>query len=399
MNSSYLIATRRTPIGRYLGALAGYSAVELGAIAARAAIADCGIDPGDIDEAIIGNVLQAGLGQNPARQVAIAASIPPEKSALTVNMVCGSGLRAVMLADNLIRSGDAETILAGGIESMSSAPHLVRGCRSGWKFGDQTLIDSMLHDGLTCPFEKWPMGHAAEHTARSIGVGREELDRYSAESHASAVAAQERGVFEREIAPIRSISRKGIETTIDQDEPPRRDATVESLTRLVPAFETDGVVTAGNASSLADGAATLVVSSAAVVRKLDKPPLARIVASAISGGEPRELFFAPVRAIQKAIARANLKIQDIDLFEINEAFAAQMVACVRGLGLDRSRVNVNGGAIALGHPIGASGARILGSLALELERRNETFGVAAACLGGGNAVAVVVGRDRVPSKI
>jgi acetyl-CoA C-acetyltransferase len=347
----------------------------------------------------MGNVVQAGLGQNPARQAALFGGLPPEVSAFTVNMVCGSGLRAVMLADNLIRSGDAETILAGGIESMSSAPHLVRGCRSGWKFGDQTLIDSMLHDGLTCPFEKWPMGHAAEHTARSIGVGREELDRYSAESHASAVAAQERGVFEREIAPIRSISRKGIETTIDQDEPPRRDATVESLTRLVPAFETDGVVTAGNASSLADGAATLVVSSAAVVRKLDKPPLARIVASAISGGEPRELFFAPVRAIQKAIARANLKIQDIDLFEINEAFAAQMVACVRGLGLDRSRVNVNGGAIALGHPIGASGARILGSLALELERRNETFGVAAACLGGGNAVAVVVGRDRVPSKI
>lgn len=391
MRGSLIHSAKRTPIGRYLGGLASLGAVELGARAAAAAVGAAGIDPARIDEAIIGNVIAAGLGQSPARQVAIRAGIPASASALTINMVCGSGLRAVMLADALIRAGEARAILAGGIESMSNAPHLVRGGRLGWKFGDQTLVDAMQNDGLTCPFEHWPMGKAAEYTARKARIDRAAVDAFALESHRRAVHTRDAGGFAAEIEPIERVT-KGKTERIVHDENPRAEASAESLAGLAPAFEAEGIVTAGNSSSLADGAAMLVIGSADSDFK-SAPPLARIRACATSGGEPRDLFFAPIRAIGAAVAEAGLRMSEIDLFEINEAFAAQMLACMNALELAPDRVNVNGGAIALGHPIGASGARILVTLLHAMKSRGARLGVAAACLGGGNAVAVVVERE------
>ena len=386
-----ILSACRTPIGRYLGGLASKTAVELGIVAARGAIDRARVDTGRIDEAIVGCVLPAGLGQAPARQVALGAGMPPTSSALTVNMVCGSGLRAVMLAESAIRAGAADLVLAGGMESMSNAPHLLSGGRSGWKIGEKALVDSMLHDGLTCAVEGWPMGMAAERTAEACGLFRSDLDSYAAESQRRAAAAIASGAFREEIVPVDLPGKKG-PTALDADEGPRPETTVESLGRLAPAFKPEGIVTAGNASTLSDGAAMLVIASETTSRDLGIPPMARILASATSGLDPRDLFLAPIGAIKKALSKADLAPDAIDLYEINEAFAAQMLGCVRGLELDPERVNVRGGAIALGHPIGASGARVLVTLLHALKARGGRYGVAALCLGGGNAVAMVVER-------
>jgi acetyl-CoA C-acetyltransferase len=387
-----ILASCRTPIGRYLGSLSGLTAVDLGVVAAKEAFRRAGVDPTQVDEAIVGNVLSAGVGQAPARQVALRAGMDPRSSALTVNMVCGSGLRAVMLAASAIAAGDSRIVLAGGIESMSNAPHLLRKGRQGWKLGDAALVDSMLSDGLTCPFEGWPMGRAAELTAEGCGLSREALDGWAAESHRRAVAAIKEGAFATEIVPVPVESKKGV-TEVFHDEGPRPETTREALARLAPSFQESGVVTAGNASQLSDGAAMLVVASRAEAERIGVAPVARILASGISGGAPRDLFLAPIEAINVAVARAGLALDAIDLFEINEAFASQLLGCVQGLGIDPSKVNVHGGAIALGHPIGASGARVLVTLLHALERRKARYGVASLCLGGGNAVAVVVERE------
>ena len=389
--SAVILSACRTPIGKYLGGLSSRSAAQLGVVAAVEAIRRSGVDPGLIDEAIVGHVLAAGSGQAPARQVALGAGMPSTSSALTVNMVCGSGLRAVMLADSAIRSGDAKIVLAGGMESMSNAPHLLRNGRSGWKLGDAALVDSMLHDGLTCATEGWPMGMAAERTAEVVGLNRGELDEFAVESQKRAAQAQASGRFDREIVPVSLPGRKG-ETIVDKDEGPRGDSTSEGLARLAPAFKPEGVVTAGNASTLSDGAAIVVVTSEAKARTLDRAPMARIVASAISGTDPRDLFLAPIGAVRAVLKKAGLTSGDIDLYEINEAFASQLLGCVRGLEIDLDRVNVNGGAIALGHPIGASGARVLVTLLHAMEQRDARRGLAALCLGGGNAVAMIVER-------
>jgi acetyl-CoA C-acetyltransferase len=386
-----ILSACRTPIGRFLGGLAGKTAVELGTAAARDAIERAGVDPAGVEEAIVGCVLTAGAGQAPARQVAIGAGMGPSSSALTVNMVCGSGLRAVMLAETAIRAGAEGPILAGGMESMSNAPHLLAGGRSGWKLGEKPLVDSLLHDGLTCAIEGWPMGMAAERVAETCGLTRADLDAFAAESQRRAGAAIASGAFREEIVPVEVRSGKGTET-IDADEGPRPDTTPASLSRLGPAFKPDGVVTAGNASTLSDGAAMLVVVPESAAGGSGSSPMARIVASATSGLEPRDLFLAPIGAIRRALSKAGLRPDAIDLYEINEAFAAQMLGCIRGLELDPARVNVNGGAIALGHPIGASGARVLVTLLHALKARGGRLGVAALCLGGGNAVAMVVER-------
>ncbi|HEV3122910.1 MAG TPA: acetyl-CoA C-acyltransferase [Isosphaeraceae bacterium] len=392
MAEPVILSACRTPIGRYLGGLAPSTAVELGVVAARGALARAGVDAGGVGDAIVGNVLSAGLGQAPARQVALGAGLPPTSSALTVNMVCGSGLRAVMLAANAIAAGEAELVLAGGIESMSNAPHLLRGGRAGWKVGDAALVDSMLFDGLTCAFAHWPMGEAAERTASQCGLARPELDAFALESHRRACQAQAAGAFEREIVPVQ-VEGKKVVTTIRDDEGPRRDTTAAALAALAPSFRADGLVTPGNSSMISDGAAMVVVSSDAHARRLGRAPMARIVASAISGTDPRDVFLAPIGAIRAVLARAKLAPEQIDLYEINEAFAAQMLACMRSLELDPAKVNVHGGAIALGHPIGASGARVLTTLLFALEKYEKRRGLAALCLGGGNAVAMIVERD------
>ena len=387
-----ILSACRTPIGRYLGGLSGQSAVALGVVAARAVLDRAGVEPARVDEAIVGNVLSAGLGQAPARQVALGAGMPSTAGALTINMVCGSGLRAVMLASAAIRAGDATLVLAGGIESMSNAPHLLQGGRTGWKAGDRSLVDSMLHDGLTCAIEGWPMGHAAERTAEQCGLTRSDLDACALESQRRAAAAQTSGAFRAEIVPVPVAGKKGTTSSIDADEGPRAGTTLEALGALAPAFRPDGVVTAGNASTLSDGAAMVVVADEALARDLGARPMARIVASAISGLDPRDLFLAPIGAIRKVLAQAGLAADEIDLYEINEAFASQLLGCVRVLELDPAKVNVHGGAIALGHPIGASGARVLVTLLHALQRHEKRIGVAALCLGGGNAVALMVER-------
>jgi acetyl-CoA C-acetyltransferase len=361
-------------------------------VSAREALRRAQVDPSAIDETIIGNVLAAGLGQAPARQVALGAGVPASSSALTVNMVCGSGLRAVMLAATAIRAGEAHLVLAGGMESMSNAPHLLRGARTGWKLGDGALLDHLMVDGLLCAVECWPMGMAAERTAEGARLTRAELDAYALESQRRALAAQESGAFSAEIVPVAVPGKKG-ETVVSADEGPRADSTLEALARLTPSFKPDGVVTPGNSSQLSDGSAMLVVASREGAKRCGAEPLARVVAWATAGLEPRDLFLAPIGAIQRVLDRAGLRADQVDLFEINEAFASQTLADIRALELDPARVNVNGGAIALGHPIGASGARILTSLLYALRHRGGRYGCAALCLGGGNAVAMVVERS------
>jgi len=385
MPDAYILSAVRTPIGKFLGGLSDLAAPKLGAFVVAEAVKRANLQPSQIDEVILGHVLQAGVGQAPARQAALLGGMPDTIPAYAVNKVCGSGLKAVMLAAQAIRAGDATTVLAGGMESMSNAPFLLPKVRQGYKYGDQTAKDALIHDGLWCSFENWPMGDAAEYIAGKCGIDRADQDRLSAQSHRRAAAAWKNGSFAGEVLPI-SVGSGAKAATISQDEGIRVESTPESLAKLKPAFKPDGTVTAGNASQLSDGAAALIVSS----QTFDTKPLAKIVSYATSGVAPKDIFIAPVPAIHKALALANLKLSDIDLFELNEAFAAQMLACGKELGLDESRVNVNGGAIALGHPIGASGARVLVTLIHALHERGLKRGVASLCLGGGNAVAMVI---------
>jgi len=391
MADAFLLSAVRTPIGKYLSALADVSAPQLGAVVVAEAIRRAGVSPDRVDEVILGNVLQAGLGQNPARQAALQAGLPDTIAALTANKVCGSGLKAVTLAGQAIRCGDADLIVAGGMESMSRAPYLLCNARTGWKYGDQKAVDAMVHDGLWCAFENWPMGEAAEHIAAQCSVSRADQDRFAAQSQSRAAAAWDQGAFQDEVVPV-SVGSGAKAKTVTRDEGLRPDTTVEALAKLRPSFRDTGTVTAGNSSMLSDGAAALVVASARAAERLGQKPLARIVASATSGVAPKDIFIAPVAAVRQVLDRANLRLQDIDLFELNEAFAAQMLACGKDLGLDESKVNVNGGAVALGHPIGASGARVLVTLLHALQRRGLKRGLASLCLGGGNAVAMIVER-------
>jgi acetyl-CoA C-acetyltransferase len=391
-----IVSAARTPIGRFLGGLASLSAPELGAIAIREALRRANVAPDAVGNVIMGNVLQGGVGQAPARQSALKAGLPGTVSAVTVNKVCGSGLEAVMLASSSIKAGDEEVVVAGGQESMSNSPYYVYGYRSGVKFGDQTLVDGLIKDGLWCSFCDVHMGGHADYTARKANVTREEQDIFAALSHSKAVAAIEGGKFKAEIVPVEITGRKGT-TVVDTDEGPRKDTTVETLTRLKPAFggkdkAQDLTVTAGNASSLNDGAAALVVVSEQYANDHGLEIMARVTGYATGGGEPQDLFFAPIVAVQKLMKKMGTKIGDYDLIEANEAFASQSIADARGLGWDDSRVNVNGGAIALGHPIGASGARILTTLLYALKDRGKRTGLATLCLGGGNAVALSVER-------
>ena len=391
MAEALLLSAVRTPIGKFLGSLAEVAAPQLGAIAIAEAMRRAGASGEAIDEVIVGNVLQAGLGQNPARQAALAAGLPDRIAAVTVNKVCGSGLKAVMLAAQAIRAGDADLIVAGGMESMSRAPHLLVGARAGWKFGDQKVIDGLQHDGLWCPFENWPMGQAAEHIAQKCGISREEQDRFAAQSQQRAARAWQEGKFADEVVPV-TVGSGPKPRVIAQDEGLRPDTTIEALAKLRPAFREGGTVTAGNASMLSDGAAAVLVGSPRAAERLGVQPLARIVAYATAGIAPRDIFLAPVLAIHQVLDKAGWTLNDVDLLEINEAFAAQVLADGQQLGLDEERLNVHGGAIALGHPIGASGTRVLVTLLHALGQRNARRGLACLCLGGGNAVALLVER-------
>jgi acetyl-CoA C-acetyltransferase len=391
MLDAFLTAAVRTPIGKYLGGLADVPAPDLGGRVLKETLTRGNLPATSVDEVILGSVLQAGLGQNPARQAALKAGLPDTVAAFTVNKVCGSGLKAVMLAAQAIRAGDADVILAGGMESMSRAPYLLFGARQGWKIGDQKAVDAMIHDGLWCAFEDWHMGEAAEHIAGKCGIARGEQDRFSVQSHQRAAQAWAQGAFNSEVVPI-TVGSGAKAKTIAQDEGFRADSSEAALAKLKPAFRPDGTVTAGNASMLSDGAAAIAVVSARGLEKLGGKPMARIVAYATSGIAPKDIFLAPVGAVRMVLEKAKLKIQDIDLFELNEAFAAQMLACNQNLRIDEAKLNVNGGAIALGHPIGASGTRVLVTLLHALERRNLRRGLASLCLGGGNAVAIIVER-------
>ena len=392
-----IVSAARTPIGKFLGGLAPLSAPELGAIAIRAAVERAGIDPQTIEEVIMGNVIQGGVGQAPARQAAMKSGIPATVSALTINKVCGSGLKAVMLAAQAIKAGDRQVIVAGGQESMSNAPYYNYGMRGGVKLGDQTLVDGMIKDGLWCAFCDVHMGGHAEYTAKKAGVSRQEQDDFAARSHAKAVAAMEAGNFKDEIVPVQIPGRKG-PTTVSADEGPRKDTTAETLGKLRPAFPSksgdnkDLSVTAGNASSLNDGAAALVVTSEEFARAHGLTILARIDAYATGATEPQDLFFAPIHAVQNLMKKSGTTIGDYDLIEANEAFASQALADGAGLDWSWDRVNVNGGAIALGHPLGASGARIVTTLVHELRRRGARYGLATMCIGVGQGIAMIVER-------
>ncbi|HEV8483865.1 MAG TPA: acetyl-CoA C-acetyltransferase [Blastocatellia bacterium] len=392
MTDALILSGARTPVGKLLGQLKDFSAVDLGVAAARAAIERAGFDPGVVEEVIMGNVVQAGNGQNPARQVALRAAIPDSVAALTINKVCGSGLKAVMLAANGIRVGEIEVAVAGGMESMTNAPYLLKGARQGYRLGDQELIDSMIGDGLWCAIDNWHMGCTGEVVSERYNVSREEQDQYAFDSHRKAIAAMKAGRFDEEIVPIEVPQKKGAALVIRTDEGPREDTSLEALGNLKPAFKEGGTVTAGNAPGVNDGAAALVVASSEVARRIGARPMARIVAQATSGVEPKLVMMAPVTAIRKTLERAGWSLGDVDLIELNEAFSVQAVAITRELGIDPSRLNVNGGAVALGHPIGASGARILVTLLHEMQRRDARRGLAALCLGGGNAVAMAVER-------
>lgn len=392
-----IVSAARTPVGRFLGGLSSLTASDLGAVAIRAAVQRAGVSSGDVGNVIMGNVVQGGVGQAPARQAALKAGLPGTVSALTVNKVCGSGLEAVMLAAASIKAGDEEVVVAGGQESMSNAPYYVYGYRNGVKLGDQTMVDGLIKDGLWCSFCDTHMGGHAEYTARKAKVSRSEQDVFSALSHGKATAAIEAGKFKDEIVPVEIEGKKGAKTVIDTDEGPRKDTTAESLAKLRPAFpgkdkSDDLSVTAGNASSLNDGASALIVTSEAYANDHGLEIMARITGYATGGGAPEDLFFAPIVAVEKLMRKSGTAINDYDLIEANEAFAAQALANGAGLGWDWDRVNVHGGAIALGHPIGASGARILTTLLYALRDQNKRTGLATLCLGGGNAVALSVER-------
>jgi acetyl-CoA C-acetyltransferase len=386
-----ILSACRTPIGRFLGGLASLTAPQLGARAIREAISRAGIDLASIDEVIMGQVVQGGSGQAPARQAMIHGGVPPVVPALTINKVCGSGLKAVMLAAQSIRAGDAQCVIAGGQESMSSAPHYLYGYRNGVKAGNQTIVDGMIHDGLWDSFGGNHMGEYAEYTAEKAGVTRQEQDEFALGSHRKAVAAQEAGKFTAEIVPV-EVAGRGGSSFVSADESPRKDSTIESLAKLKPVFRKDGTITAGNAPGLNDGASALVVTSLAFAKAHGLAPMAKVTGYATGGGEPKDLFFAPIFAVQHLMKKQGTVIGGYDLIEANEAFAVQAIADGRGLGWDWERVNVHGGAVALGHPIGASGARVLTTLIHALRDRHQASGLATLCLGGGNAVALSVER-------
>ncbi|MDG2423409.1 MAG: thiolase family protein [Phycisphaerales bacterium] len=390
MSHSVILAARRTPIGRFMGGLSRVPSPQLGAMVIKAILEESG-HPDRIDECIMGCVLQAGLGQNPARQAGLKAGLPHTLNAQTINKVCGSGLQSAMLADQSIRAGDNAVVLAGGFENMSASPHLAH-VRAGLKFGDGTLVDHMAHDGLTCAFEEWGMGFAAEHTADKVGITREDMDAFSARSHQRAAKATEEGWFKDEILPLEAKSIKQ-KADVTQDEGIRGDSTADGLGKLRPAFKKDGTVTAGNASQISDGAAAVLVASEEAAGKMGVTPMARILGTHTQGVEPKNLFEAPGLGIEALLARHQLSKDDIDLYEINEAFAAQALANIRYLGLDEDKVNICGGGIALGHPIGGSGARVLTTLLHQMKRVDAKRGIASLCLGGGNAVSMLVERD------
>jgi acetyl-CoA C-acetyltransferase len=386
-----LLSATRTAIGRYLGGLSSLQAPQLGGVAVREAVTRAGVDSTAVDEVIMGNVLQGGVGQAPARQAAIGGGIPAAAPAMTINKVCGSGLKAVMLASQAIKAGDAQCIVAGGMESMSNAPHYVYGMRGGVKFGNQELVDGLIHDGLWCSFGDCHMGGHAEYTGEKAGITRAEQDEFALNSHRKAVAAIESCKSAAEIVPVEVPGRKS-STVVDRDESPRKETTLEALAALRPAFKKDGTVTAGNAPGLNDGASAIVVASEAFAKAHGLDVMARVTGYATGGGEPRDLFFAPIVAVQHLMEKAKTKIGDYDLIEANEAFAVQALADGKALGWDWDRVNVHGGAVALGHPIGASGARILTTLLFAMQDRDAATGLATLCLGGGNAVALSIAR-------
>ena len=390
MSHAYLIAGARTPIGAYLGGLSPLSASDLGGRVIAEVLSRSGFPPEQIDEVIMGNVLGAGVGQAPARQAALKGGLPDTIPAVTVNKVCGSGLKAVMLADQAIRCGDASAIIAGGMECMSQAPHIAMGLRGGVKFGDVQLKDVMVFDGLTCSFNNCHMGQHAEHIAKKFNVTREDQDQFALASQQRAATAIKAGWFDQELVPVTVASRKG-ETTVSNDEGPRAETTLEGLAKLRPAFDREGTVTAGNASTLSDGAAAVMVCDEdRAIAASSALPRFKILAAHTSGTAPQDLFIAPVGAVQGALKKCGLSIDQIDLFEINEAFASQSVACQRELNIPLEKLNTSGGGISLGHPIGASGARVLVTLMYALQRTGQSRGVASLCLGGGNAVAMVI---------
>lgn len=389
--TAVIVAAARTPIGKYLGALSSLPATELGALVVREAVRRAALEPQAVEEVILGQVLQGGAGQAPARQAALRGGLPGSVAAMTVNKVCGSGLKAVMLAAQAIKAGDSKCIVAGGMESMSNGPHYLYGLRSGVKYGHQQLKDGVIHDGLWCSFGNSHMGNYAEYTARKAGITREEQDRFALESHRKAVAAMDSCRFADEIVPVTVEDRKG-SRVVKEDEGPRRDTSLEALAALKPVFDPQGTVTAGNAPGMNDGASALVIASEGFARAHGLPVMARITHYATGGGEPQDLFFAPILAVKNLMAKAGTSIGDYDLIEINEAFSVQVLADGRALGWDWERVNVNGGAVALGHPIGASGARILTTLLYAMRQRDASTGLATLCLGGGNALALSVER-------
>jgi len=394
MREAVIVSAARTPIGKFQGSLRSFTAPLLGAIAVREAIRRAGLKPEEIDECIMGCVLQAGLGQNPARQASLYGGMPPESAALTVNQVCGSGLRAVSLAAHEIQTGDAEFVVAGGMESMSNAPYLLPQARTGYRMGNAILIDAMIHDGLWEAYHGYHMGSAAELIAEKYGIAREEQDAFAAESHRRAADATAKGWFKDGIVPVEiPAARKGETPCIfDKDEAIRPDTTVEVLAKLKPAFKEGGTVTAGNAPGVSDGAAAVVVTSAEMAKERGLKPMAVIRAQATAGREPEWFGLAPIDAVRKVAKKANWTLDQVDLFELNEAFSVQALAVNRELGLDPERVNIHGGAVALGHPIGASGAAVLVKLLSALAQQGATKGIAALCLGGGNAVGLAVER-------
>ena len=390
MRETVIVAAVRTPTGKFLGGLKDFKATELGAMAVREAVRRAGIDPSSVDECIMGNVVSAGTGQAPARQAAIHGGLSNSVGALTINKVCGSGLKAVMLATQGIALGDIDIAVAGGMESMSNCPYLLTRVREGLRMGDGTVIDSMIHDGLWDSFHNIHMGLTGEHVSETYKVSRADQDAYAVDSHRKAAAATKRGFFKDEILPVSIPQKKGDAIVVDKDESIREDTTVESLGRLKPAFKKDGTVTAGNAPGVNDGAAAVVVMGADIAARHNLKPLARVVGYATAGLEPKLVMMTPVEAVRKLNKKTGWKIEDAELVELNEAFSVQAVAVTRELGLDPARVNVQGGAVALGHPIGASGARILTTLLYSLKRQNKKRGIATLCLGGGNGVAMAV---------
>jgi acetyl-CoA C-acetyltransferase len=392
LNEAVIISAARTPVGKFLGSLKGFTATQLGALVVRESVKRAGVKAQDVDEVIMGCVIQAGLGQNPARQAALNGGLPSTVAAVTVNKVCGSGLKAVMMAAQGVQLGDSELVVAGGMESMSNAPYLLPKAREGYRLGNGELVDSMINDGLWCAFENYHMGCTGEVVAEEYAISRSQQDEFAVNSHRKAAAAIKEGKFKDEIVPVEIPQKKGAALIFDTDETVREDTTVEVLGKLKPAFKAEGTVTAGNAPSVNDGASAVVVTSLRRARELGVEPMAKIVAQAVAGVEPRMVMMAPVEAVRKLFKKTGWSPSEVDLVELNEAFSVAAVAVTRELGLDPAKVNVNGGAVALGHAIGQSGSRLLTSILYELKRRDARRGIVALCLGGGNAVAIAIER-------